>query len=197
MTEMSPDDWNRIEEQLKKDLPAKRYHHTVGVTYTACALAMRYGCDIDKARLAGLLHDCAKNLPDSEKRALCEKGGRGAEGMIPSLLHAPAGSVRAREVFGVSDTDILSAIEWHTTGRPDMTLLEKIIYVADYIEPDRHSAPGLGEIRRLAFEDLDACVERIMGSICDYLASSEKVTDPMTKSAYEWYKDHNSKSKGE
>ena len=141
-----------IRKKLKKKLDTARYEHTLGVAYTAACLAMRYGADIQKAEVAGLLHDCAKCIPDEEKLQKCEKHHlpiSDAERKNPSLLHAKLGAYYARQKYGITDEEILGAITWHTTGKPEMTLLEEIVFIADYIEPDRDRAPNLEEILQI------------------------------------------------
>lgn len=165
-----------------------RFEHTLGVSYTCQALAMRYGYDLDKAELAGLLHDCAKRYDGETMRTKCIKRGieiTESENRDPSLLHAKLGAWMAKEKYGVEDEEILSAIACHTTGKPGMTLLDKILYVADYIEPRRYKAAGLPEMRKLAFVDLDTACFSIMEGILKYLKSKECPIDPMTEAACE------------
>ena len=148
----------KIRKAVQKAQDAKRFEHTLGVEYTAAALAMRYGSDIDSARAAGLLHDCAKCLSDEKRLSICRKNHipvTEVERKNPFLLHAKAGAYLAREKYGIKDPDILNAIRSHTTGRKNMSLLEKIIFVADYIEPGRKHAPNLTDIRKLAFLDIN------------------------------------------
>ena len=150
-----------IRKKLKKALDKDRYEHTKGVMYTAGCMAMAYGYDMNKAMLAGLLHDCAKCIANTEKLDLCEEHHilvSTVEHDNPGLLHAKLGAVLAEEIYKVTDSDILHAIKVHTTGEANMNLLDKIIFVADYIEPKRCEAPRLEEIRQLAFHDLDRCV---------------------------------------
>lgn len=180
-----------MKKELVKHISPKRYEHTLGVEYTACALAMRYGADVEKARIAGLLHDCAKNLDDPEKFYYCEKfklSVSDCEKSNPELLHAKLGAVFAKEYYDIQDPEILDAITWHTTGRPAMTLLDKIIYIADYMEPNRDKASNLPEVRKLAYQDINACLFKILKDSIDYLASRSFVTDPMTQETYEYYK---------
>ena len=106
----------------------------------------------------------------------------------PFLLHAKLGAYVAEEVYKVKDPDILSAISWHTTGKPRMTQLEQIIYIADYIEPNRYKAPNLADIRKLAFEDLDLCMYRILRDTVEYLKENPKSMDLTTEAAYRYYK---------
>lgn len=182
----------KIRKAMEKSLDSKRYEHTLGVAYTAAALAMRYGASIKKAQLAGLLHDCAKCISNEKKIAICEKHHldiSDVERRNPSLLHPKAGSVMAAEEYGVTDPEVIQAILNHTTGRPKMSLLEKIVFVADYIEPGRSSAPGLDEIRPLAFEDIDRALVRILEDTLHYLEDGEEEIDPMTRKTLEYYTD--------
>ena len=103
------------------------------------------------------------------------------------MLHAKVGAVLAEKKYDITDEEVLGAIRWHTTGRPDMTLLEKIVYVADYIEPQRDKAPNLGEIRKLAFIDLDRALLKILQDTLNYLGDSPEDVDSMTKSTYDFY----------
>ena len=188
-------DWQKLEETLSKELTPNRYRHTLGVMYTACCLAMRHGADLEKARMAGLLHDCAKCIPNKKKVDMCRKKRIPVSEFEidhPVLLHAKLGRYLAEEVYGVQDPAILSAIEWHTTGRPEMDLLEKIIYIADYIEPGRDKAPRLSEIRLMAFTDLERCMEMILEDTVSYLSRNPKATDPRTMEAYQYYRERSS-----
>jgi predicted HD superfamily hydrolase involved in NAD metabolism len=182
-----------IRKKVKKDLDKSRYEHTKGVMYTAGSLAMAYGYDYNKAMLAGLLHDCAKCLSTSEKLSLCKKHHilvTSVELENPGLLHAKAGMVQAEEKFHIKDPEILHAIKVHTTGEPDMNLLDKIIYVADYIEPLRCEAPHLEEIRQLAFSDLNRCVAVILFDTLHYLDGRKGSIDPTTRRTYDFYKQY-------
>ena len=111
----------------------------------------------------------------------------GLEKKNPFMLHAKVGAVLAEKKYDITDEEVLGAIRWHTTGRPDMTLLEKIVYVADYIEPKRDKAPNLGEIRKLAFIDLDRALLKILQDTLNYLGDSPEDVDSMTKSTYDFY----------
>ena len=154
----------KIQEKLKKVQNERRYEHTLGVAYTATCLAYRYGEDPEKARLAGLLHDCAKHLSGEKALEMCAKYDlpvNNIEKNNPFLLHGKVGALIAQKKFNVDDEDILNAITYHTTGRPVMSLLEKIIYVSDYIEPNRDFASNLDTVRNLAFENLDMALMKI------------------------------------
>ena len=180
-----------IREKLKASLKPGRYEHSLSVSFTCMALAMRYGYDLDKAELAGLLHDCAKCYDNNSIIAACRNSGMElTEGELqaPSIIHSRLGARMAEEKFGVNDPEILSAIACHTTGKPDMSLLDKILYIADYIEPRRYKIKDLPAIRRLAFEDLDEALFQIMEGTLRYLKESGTYADIMTQNAYHYYK---------
>ena len=137
-------------------LKHKRIPHVLGTEQEAIRLAARYGADVEKARVAALLHDCTKRLDMEEQLALCRQYGirlDALEQQALKLLHAKTGAAIARDVFGVDD-EIYRAIWWHTTGHAGMTLLEKIMYLADYIEPSR-DFPGVDKLRAVCYKDLD------------------------------------------
>ena len=137
-------------------LKPKRMAHVLGTEQTAAELARRYGVDENKARVAALLHDCTKKLGIEQQLELCARYDIGMDAMEQETLklqHSRTGAAIARHVFGVSD-DVYDAIRYHTTGRPDMTLLEKIIYIADYIEPNRRF-DGVEEVRAATERSLD------------------------------------------
>lgn len=183
-------DLKKIRKAMEKTLDPKRYEHTLGVEYTAAALAMCHDVSIKDAQLAGILHDCAKCMSDEKKLALCEKHNisvNEAERKNPSLLHAKVGSFLAMEEYGVTDQDVIHAILNHTTGRPNMSPLEKIIFIADYIEPGRNKAARLDEIRKLAFVDLDRTLVWILKDTLDYLKTLDEEIDPMTQKTYDFY----------
>lgn len=181
-----------IDKYLRKSLEKKRYTHTLGVANTAACLAMRYGADVNKAYLAGLLHDNAKCIPTKKKMSICQKAGipiSKIEEKNPELLHSKVGSYLANKKFQVEDSDILNAIYYHTTGRPHMSLLEKIIFIADYIEPNRKKIPELDEIRTMAFQDLDSALLFILENTLKYIKRNDHADiDPMTQKTYEYYK---------
>lgn len=189
------DKCEEIRKKIKKALDRERYQHTLGVAYTAACLAMRYGSDIEQAYLAGLLHDCAKCIPTEEKFRLCDKHGielSSFERENPALIHAKLGVYIAEKEYKISNKEILSAIRTHTTGEPDMSLLQKIIFTADFIEPRRDQAKNLTQIRELAFTDLDKAVEKILSDTLNYLGKKkDSPIDPATRLTYEYYsKEH-------
>lgn len=172
-----------ILEILQSTLKPGRYTHTLGVAETAKRLAERFGIDPAKAELAALLHDCAKYLPIDQMREMVKGSvpdADEAELASESVLHAPAGMVRAREVFGVRDPEILSAIRRHTLGDAHMSALDALIYTADFIEPNRAPFPGLTEARRLAESDLWAAARECARLTNEYLLSQGKQPHPRT-----------------
>ncbi len=194
---------DKIRERMEKSLEAKRYEHTLSVAYTAANLAAVHGADTEKALLAGMLHDCAKCMSHKKQVALCKKNHVKLSELEAAkdspLLHAKAGSIVARETYGVTDEDILNAISYHTTGRPNMSLLEKIVFIADYIEPGRRRAKKssddtqvrrLTQIRRMAYRDLDETMCAILGDTLNYLKEKGGSVDSMTQTTYDFYRQH-------
>ena len=191
--------YDEITDRLKSTLKPKRYLHSVGVAYTAACLAMRYEYNIDTAYRAGLLHDCAKNMSEEELLDYCKKHDIQVNDYemrsVNPLLHSKVGSVLAKEEYNETDENVCSAIRWHTTGKKAMDLLEKIIFIADYIEPSRKPLPNLDYIRKLAFEDIDMAVLKIYESTVLYLKSiKENDIDPLTIEAYEYYRNNTEKT---
>lgn len=147
----------QIHDRLKEVLSPKRFKHSLGVMETAVKLAAQNGVDTKKAELAGLLHDCAREMTVEDILKICRQNNIEVDDISliqPKLLHGPAGSIVAREVYGIEDEEILNAIYCHTTGRRNMSTLDKIIFLADYIEPGR-DFPGVDKAREAVFEDLD------------------------------------------
>ena len=188
---MAEYDLKLLQKQMKEELSDDRFEHTIGVMYTAESLAMRYGVDMTKAAVAGLLHDCAKCIPNAQKLKMCKKHDieiTEMEEKNPSLLHAKLGAYMAETAYGVEDPEILSAIKWHTTGKPDMSMLDIIIYMADYIEPNRDKAPNLKQIRKLCFENIEEALYQVLEGPLEYLSNRPDMIDPMTKISYDFYK---------
>lgn len=180
-------------EKLQEKLPSKRFEHSLGVEYTAGTMAFIYGVDLEKSLIAGLLHDCAKYVPNDKKIVKCKKRGipiTDCELKNPELLHAKLSAVYAKEKYGVEDEEILSAIRFHTTGRPAMSTLDKIIYIADYIEPNRNRLPEMEQIRKEAYRDLDVCLLHILHNCVNFLEKKGGTMDPVTMETYNYYKNH-------
>ena len=189
MFDLSRENIDFIKADLKEKLPKKRYEHTLGVAYTAASLAMCYGEDILKAELAGILHDVAKakkssELKDDMKGYIDPYTDGDYVDLIadkaPQILHAIYAPYLAKKDYKIEDKDILSAIRWHTTGKKNMTMLEKIVFVADYIEPNRKKLPDLDRIRTLSFHDISEAVKAIAKSTIEYLGSQGMYIDKFT-----------------
>jgi len=178
----------RIREELKECLSEERYQHTLGVEFTAACLAMKFGADVEKAELAGLLHDCAKEFPKEKLAQLAE--AEGEKVYTPKTLHAVCAPSVAYDKYGIEDVEILSAIRWHTTGKADMALLDKIIFVADFIEPCRDPIAILPAVRSIAFEDLTYAVYRISAETIPYVKMRGLPMDPHTIECFEYLKEN-------
>ncbi len=181
-----------MSKRLSKYIDSNRFYHTQGVRYMSAALAMAHGADIEKAEVAGLLHDCAKCLSDSKKIKICDKNNieiSKVERSNAFLLHAKVGAYIAREKYGIKDVEILDAIRYHTTGRAEMRMLEQIVFIADYIEPRRNKSKHLPEIRLAAFRDLDECCYLILKDMLIYLHSRSGEIDSNTQDAYHFYEE--------
>ena len=182
----------QLRESMKQILKSSRYQHILGVEEVSVDLAVIYGDDSQKASIAGILHDCAKPLTDEELLAECKKYKipiSEYEAKSIYLLHAKVGAVYARKKFGIQDEDILNAITYHTTGRPNMSLLEKIVFTADYIEPNRKLLPRIEEIRSAAYDNhIDLAIFMILENTLNYLKSIDAVIDNRTNETYEYYK---------
>jgi len=182
---------DKLHEEMAEELDGKRFWHTIGVAHTAASLAMRYNVDMDTAYVTGLLHDCAKCMSHEERLSLCNEydiSVTESELENKALLHAKAGAILAKIEYDITDEDILHAISVHTTGEPDMNLLDKIIYIADYIEPGRDKAPNLEFVRKIAYKDLDACMAQILYDTLNYLQMRGGTIDPTTELTYQYYR---------
>lgn len=183
--------YKKLRKKIKDVMTKSRYEHTLGVEFTAASLAMRYEVDIEKAELAGLLHDCAKCIDYEDTLDECKKYNielTDVEKRNPFLIHSKLGAVHAKKLYGIDDEDIILSIRFHTTGKPDMTMLEKIIFIADYIEPGRDKAPNLKEIRKMSFIDIDEAMYMILKDTLDYLDKGEGEKDELTRDTYLFYK---------
>ncbi|EOC99806.1 bis(5'-nucleosyl)-tetraphosphatase (symmetrical) YqeK [Caldisalinibacter kiritimatiensis] len=164
-----------IHKKLKEIIGNKRYKHSVGVMETAKKLAKTYGCNVKKAELAGLLHDCGRIAENQDLLKIAIEFGIILDDVMKrstNLIHGPLGAKIAQNEFGIKDMDILKAISYHTTGRENMSLLEKIVYLADYIEPGRDFS-GVERIRELAYRDLDKAILLSMDNTIKYVVKNE------------------------
>lgn len=180
-----------IREKIRKELTPERFEHTLGVAYTAACMGMIYGEDPMKCELAGLLHDCAKNMTNEELINGCKSAGillTHDELLSPQIIHAIYGAWLVKEKYGIDDPDIINAVRYHTTGRASMSILEKIIFIADFIEPLRTKAPCLKDARSLAFKDIDRCMHFILVDTFEYLDGAGKHIEKNTVDAYNYFK---------
>lgn len=171
--------------RVRAQMNEKRYQHTLGVADTARQLAIQYGADPQKAELAGYLHDYCKCWPVDKMREVLLRHDLPQELLNgeKELWHAFAGAIVIQNELGVTDVEILQAVRYHTTGRTGMSLLEKVVCVADYIEPNR-SYPGVDNIRHLAHEDLDAALAAALGGTIQFLIDKKQSVYPLTLHAY-------------
>jgi len=191
--ETMPVSMKELEKLLAEQQSDKRYRHTLGVKHMSGALAMCYQENLEHALLAGLLHDCAKTFTAEEllvKAREYQLPISATEEKNPFLLHGKVGAYITEHAYHITEPDILNAITYHTTGRPGMSMLEKIVFVADYIEPSRKLIHGLAEIRSIVFKDLDYAVYLTLKNTVEYLESQfeEDNIDDMTAKTYEYYK---------
>lgn len=167
---------------LKQSLKPNRYIHSVNTMNQAISLAEHYGENKDIAAVAGLLHDCAKNLKDDETLEYCEKNGvelNEIERKQIFLMHGEVGAIIAKEKYGVEDKIILNAIRYHTTGYSEMNMMDKIIYLADYIEPGRtHSE--VDHVRKLAYEDINKALVCAFNNVIKYVIMQNGLIHPYT-----------------
>ena len=173
-------------------LKAKRIPHVLGTEQTAKALAEKYGADVEKARFAALLHDATKRLSMAEQLALCEHYHIALDELEQhalKLLHAKTGAALARDVFGADD-EIYNAILWHTTGKPKMTVLEKVLYLADYIEPNR-DFDGVDDLRKVVWEDLDRGLAMGLAMTVEEMKERGNPVHYNTLEALEYLRGHN------
>lgn len=174
-----------IIKTLQARLSRNRMQHSLQVAETAEKLAFHYGGDEEKARLAGLVHDCAKGLSGAELIEIARQNQlymHEIDFEIPDLLHAPVGSFLAQREFAIEDPQILRAIQIHTLGAPEMSRLDKIIYLADMIEPGR-DYPGLERLTCLTWRDLDAAMLFALESTIKYCLDRGRILHPLTVQA--------------
>lgn len=180
---------DEMKVKLGKALSPKRYAHSVNVMETAVRLAEKHEADIERCRLAGILHDCARDIRGDSLFELCKQYGIITDEITcrqPELLHGPLGVHIAREEYGVDDKQVLEAIKCHTTGMPGMDKTARIIFLADYIEPLR-SFTGVEALRRAAFQDLDRAVVMSINNTVGYILSRNGLLHPDTVNTRNWF----------
>ncbi len=183
-------DYKTMQDKLQSSLSIKRYIHTLGVVDEAIKLARIYNENVEVAKIAALLHDCAKDYPDDLKRRLCKELHVELDDILKSdisLAHSFLGAKIAKIEYGVDDGKILSAIRNHTTGAKNMSMLDKIIFIADYIEPNREHFEGLDEIKKLAYKDINKAMEMALRTTIEYTKQKGKTVHPLSLEALEDY----------
>ncbi|SDC80718.1 putative HD superfamily hydrolase of NAD metabolism [Melghirimyces thermohalophilus] len=175
---------DELAKAVRQELPKNRWEHTLRVVDTALELADRYGADAEKADRAALLHDFCKYWSRERMEAIIRRGGPPQDLLQHNLQlwHAFVGAEVVQEQFGITDSEILDAIRYHTSGRPHMSLLDKVIFLADYIEPGRRF-PGISEVRELAREDLDKAVLKSLENTLIFLIQRGHKVYPLTMAA--------------
>ncbi len=195
--EEKPIDFDRVYalmEEMRKSLSTYRYVHSVGVAFMSADLAAVYGVDKEKALIAGILHDCAKEVakgPDIVR--ICDDYGialSDIERRATSLVHARLGAYYVKHKYGIDNQDIINAVDNHTVGRPAMSRLEQIVFCADFLDPSRNYAcdPSLDELRRLIFVDIDMATYLILDNQISFFREKPRDIDTKTIKTYEFYK---------
>ena len=179
-------DIKEIELKLKEILPERRLKHSLNVAKCAIELSKIYNCDENKAEIAGLVHDCAKYFNDKEVEECVEKYNITLDELEKNniaLSHSTIGACVAKEEFNINDEDIINAIKYHTTGKENMSLLEKVIYMADLIEEGRNF-PGVEELRELTFEGkLDEALVLSFNNTIKFVINNNQLIHPRTVKA--------------
>ncbi|MBR5516403.1 MAG: bis(5'-nucleosyl)-tetraphosphatase (symmetrical) YqeK [Firmicutes bacterium] len=183
------DSIEKIKAHIEKNFSEKRKAHTYGVVDTAIKLAEKYGCDVYKAELAALFHDLYRSMPINVLNYHVKHLELDKKYMDNSnLSHGKIAAIMIQRDFGISDEDIINAVSYHTTGRPNMSLLEKIIYIADAVEPNRNY-PGVDELRRVVKEDLDKAIYMSLSRTIDYVSSEGNYLDEDTIHAKKYFEE--------
>jgi len=182
---LSHERFEQVKSAVKEMISERRFLHTLGTIEAAEQLASHYGADVRSARWAALLHDIAKEFSSDKKHALCELWNIPLDEVLLEsidITHSLLGAELASREFHIKDEGILNAIRYHTTGHKGMSLLDKVIMLADYIDPNRDDYEPLGEIRRLAFTDIDK-------ALAVGIKSTNKDLKETGKSVHRWSKD--------
>ena len=188
--ELAKVDLASIEEKLRTMLSEKRYRHSLGVMETAVEMAEIFGVDTEKARLAGLLHDCAKDIERSKRIPLCKELGVKLDAVKKDqkgLIHADLGAKMVETEFGITDPEIIDAVKYHTLGRENMTDLEKILYLADIIEPNRVPFEGMEELRSLCRTNLNCAMLFALDRSIEYIQHRHKKLHSQTLQAQQYF----------
>ena len=183
------DSINKIKAHIENNFSEKRKVHTYGVVNTAIELAKQYGCDVYKAELAALFHDLYRSIPVNVLNYHVKHLELDKKYMDnPNLAHGKIAAEMIQRDFDITDEDVINAVSYHTTGRPNMSLLEKVIYIADAVEPNR-SYPGVNDLRRVVKEDLDKAILMSLSRTIDYVSSEGNYLDEDTVRAKEYFEE--------
>ena len=179
-----------LRKKLITMLTPKRYEHSIGVMQTAEKMARRFGVDVEKARIAGLLHDCAKDIDKNKMVTLCDQMGIPLDPVKReqrSLIHADLGAKMLETEFDIHDPDIIAAVKYHTMGRENMTDLEKILYLADVIEPNRKPYEGIDALRNLCENNLDCAMLFAIERSIEYVLHRHKKLHSQTLATQQYF----------
>ena len=183
-------DINQMDKKLKETLSERRYNHSIGVMDVAVSMAEKFGADVEKARIAGLLHDCAKEIDKDEALKMCDEMGIEIDDekrVQKGLLHADLGAELIKRDYDIDDEEIYSAVKCHTMGKRDMTTLDKILYLADFIEPNRRDFEGLSKLREVCFEDLDEAMLFAINLSISFVSGKGKTLHKQTVDTKEYF----------
>ncbi|MDF2839439.1 MAG: hypothetical protein K0Q99_210 [Clostridia bacterium] len=175
-------DYNSIKEYLRNTLSANRYMHSENTAITAERLAKNYGVDSQKAYIAGLIHDCTRELEIGTQQEMLRSLRKQVDELtyhIKELLHAHTAEYLIVDQFGINDEEIISAVRFHTTGKENMTMLEKILFLSDVVEPSRNF-PGADYIRQLSMENIDEALLAAFDSSIRFLIGKRSLIHPNT-----------------
>jgi predicted HD superfamily hydrolase involved in NAD metabolism len=171
---------SRIRQKVQEALSPRRFQHVCGVVHTAEELARRFGADAEKARLAAWIHDYAREWPKERLEQTAREVGIDASFFeVTELLHGPIVAALAGQWFGIEDAEVHNAVRYHTSGRPGMSLLEKIVCLADAIEPGR-KYPGVEQLRQIAETDLEEALARQLDGTIQFLIQRNQPLFPLT-----------------
>ena len=170
----------KITEYLEENLSARRFKHSINVASEAEKLANKYGADVVKAKIAGLVHDCAREKKRERMIEYVLEEGLQLDAVtteVKELLHGAAAIHICKKQFEIFDEEILSAVMYHTTGRADMSLLDKVVFLADYIEPAREF-PEIEELKKLSYTDIDNAMLFAYDTTIKYVISKKGLIHP-------------------
>lgn len=184
--------YEQAEEMVRKTLSAKRFQHTVNVKNLAVRMAAHYGVSTEKAALAAILHDSAKELPRTELLQIIKDNAiitKGAENRPEPVWHGICAAILCKTRWGIQDEEILSAIACHTTGKENMSKLDKILFLADMTSAER-DYPGVEELRKLEMQDLDKAMIQALMMTISFVNQKNAVADPESAKALAWLQAH-------